>query len=160
MENQKHSSSGLYTRNIMISIIACISRNNALGYHNRLLYHIREDMDRFKTLTMRHTVVMGRKTWESLPVKPLPGRKNIVLSHRLPTVLPEDDLFIIGGASVYQQFIDKAHRLYMTVVDDIPNHADAFFPSIDPRVWHIKKDEFHPADETHPYSFHFIDYER
>ncbi len=157
----------------MICIIAAIARNHAIGYKNQLLYHIADDMTRFKTLTMGHPIIMGRKTFESLPNGPLPGRRNIIISHTSKEIkgaevfsslnraleeCKDDDVFVIGGESIYKATIQLAHRLYITYIEDTPQEADAFFPEIG-KEWKIKKDEFHPNGKTHP-SYHFIDYIR
>ncbi len=144
---------------MVISIIACIAKNRAIGFRNRLLYHIPEDLHRFRDLTTGHTVIMGRKTYDSLPHGALPHRRNIVLSRTLTEidgceVYPsldkalvhckgEGEIFIIGGESVYQYAVNKASRLYLTVVDDIPNQADAFFPPLDFRLWETESTEKH-----------------
>ncbi|GAA6528715.1 MAG: dihydrofolate reductase [Prevotella sp.] len=157
-----------------INIIANVAGNRAIGYHNRLIYPIHEDMRRFKNLTTGHTVIMGRKTFESLPKGALPHRRNIVLSTTV-TSLPgcevypsldeallhcteSEDIYIIGGASVYKQSIRKADRLCLTEVDATPEHADAFFPPYD--NWQVKSREHHPADENHPEAYSFVDYIR
>ena len=152
-----------------ISLIACIAQNGAIGFHNHLLYPIRQDMQRFKTLTTGHTVIMGRMTYLSLPNGPLPNRRNIIvsktmrkeqsaemtsaneaesknreLSHAsalqyevcrsLEEALSrcrdqgEKEVFIIGGAMLYRSALSLATRLYLTIVEDTPQQADAFFP--------------------------------
>lgn len=158
----------------MISLIACIAENGAIGFQNQLLYHIPEDMARFKALTMGHPIVMGRNTFESFPNGPLPGRRNIVVSRSMKKIdgcevysnlqdaleaCKEDDLYIIGGASIYEQTIAMADCLHITKVDATPNEADTFFPTLG-KEWKLKKDEFHPVDETHPFSYHFLYYIR
>ncbi|MBE6147951.1 MAG: dihydrofolate reductase [Firmicutes bacterium] len=124
----------------MINIIAAVGRNLELGKDNKLLWNLPEDMKYFKETTMGHTVVMGKKTYKSIG-KVLPGRRNIVLSSSLedPKVevvnsiddilnfANDEDLFIIGGASVYKQFLPFAQNLYLTLVDDAPS-ADVYFP--------------------------------
>ena len=120
----------------MLSIIACISQTNrAIGYQNRLLYHIKSDLTRFRELTTGHTIIMGRKTYESLPNGALPHRRNIVVSRSLKEmegceVYPNleaalkaaegefGETFIIGGESIYRQSLPAARKLYLTVVDD------------------------------------------
>ena len=120
----------------MLSIIACISQTNrAIGYQNRLLYHIKSDLTRFRELTTGHTIIMGRKTYESLPNGALPHRRNIVVSRSMKEmegceVYPNldaalkaeegktEETFIIGGESIYRQSLPAAHKLYLTVVDD------------------------------------------
>lgn len=160
-----------------ISLIACIAQNGAIGFHNHLLYSFRLDMQRFKTLTTGHTVIMGRMTYLSLPNGPLPNRRNIIvsktmmkeqnggmmmeqsagmasgneaeaknrdLSHAsapqyevcrsLEEALSrcrdqgEKEVFIIGGAMLYQSALSLATRLYLTIVEDTPQQADSFFP--------------------------------
>lgn len=160
-----------------VTLIACVAHNRALGYQNQLLYHIPADMTRFKHLTMGHTVVMGRKTYESLPIKPLPGRRNIVISTTLSS-LPgctvfaswhqfvasqqfedasssNEEIFVIGGAELYRQTIVSADRLCLTVVDDEPHQADVFFPPYE--EWTAIQQERHSADVHHP-GYAFIDF--
>ena len=120
----------------MLSIIACISQTNrAIGYQNRLLYHIKSDLTRFRELTTGHAIIMGRKTYESLPNGALPHRRNIVVSNSMKEmegceVYPNleaalkaaegktEETFIIGGESIYRQSLPAAHKLYLTVVND------------------------------------------
>ena len=120
----------------MLSIIACISQTNrAIGYQNRLLYHIKSDLTRFRELTTGHAIIMGRKTYESLPNGALPHRRNIIVSSSMKEmegceVYPNleaalkaaegktKETFIIGGESIYRQSLPAAHKLYLTVVDD------------------------------------------
>lgn len=130
-----------------LSIIVAIAQNGAIGKDNNLLWHISDDLKRFRALTSGHSVVMGRRTFDSLPKKPLPNRRNIVLTHNhdfassdvevafsvgqvLKMALSDDETFIIGGATLYQQFLPFANHLYVTwVYRDFD--ADAFFPPID-----------------------------
>lgn len=144
---------------MVISIIACIAKNGAIGFENRLLYHIPEDLHRFRDLTTGHTIVMGRKTYESLPHGALPHRRNIVLSRSRESIIGcdtfasleealahcegEEEIFIIGGESVYRQAMTRASRLYLTLVDDTPTLADAFFPPINDGDWETVKEEKH-----------------
>lgn len=161
----------------MISIIVNIAANNAIGFENKLLYWLPNDMKRFKQLTTGHTIVMGRKTFESLPKGALPNRRNIVISRQKElrlenaecfTSLQEalahcnhhEEIYIIGGASIYEQAIPFADRLLITQVDNVPEKADTFFPTIDATIWKITKKESYPADEKHQYPYCFIDYER
>lgn len=125
-----------------ISLIACVDDNYAIGYKNELLFHIPDDLRRFKSLTMGKTIIMGRKTYESIG-KPLPGRQNIVLtSSEIPEVqtaknieeavkLSENDIFIIGGSSIYKQFLPYANDIYLTEVLGKAENADAYFPKFD-----------------------------
>ncbi|MBR1467092.1 MAG: dihydrofolate reductase [Bacteroidaceae bacterium] len=159
-----------------INIIAAIARNNAIGNDNKLLYWLPEDMKRFKALTTGHTVIMGRKTFESLPKGALPDRRNIVLSRsdvRYPgtetfrsltdavsACRDDDEVYIIGGASIYRQAMAIADKLRLTEVNDTPAQADAFFPEIDKREWKVVACERHPADDRHSHQYSFIDYSR
>ena len=161
-----------------ISIIACISKSNrAIGYQNRLLYHIKSDMTRFRELTTGHAIIMGRKTYESLPNGALPKRRNIVVSKTLQNKLDEngfpsisqipdrevypsleeainaaapsqlllekeelwmasnEEIFIIGGESIYKEAMPLANKLYLTIVEDQEPVGDAFFPPINISEW-------------------------
>ena len=158
----------------MISIIAAVAKNRAIGYKNKLLYWLPNDLKRFKTLTTGHTIIMGRKTFESLPKGALPNRRNVVLSRSekefpgcevfpslkeaLKHCQPDEDVFIIGGASVYSQAMTVANRLCLTEIDDTPAEADAFFPPYDD--WNVAEREEHDVDEKHAYRYAFVDYVR
>lgn len=157
----------------MLSIIACISQTNrAIGYQNRLLYHIKSDLTRFRELTTGHTIIMGRKTYESLPNGALPHRRNIVVSNSMKEmegceVYPNleaalkaaegktEETFIIGGESIYRQSLPAAHKLYLTVVDATPQQADAFFPEINPEEWELIEKEMRNENDV---SFSFLTY--
>lgn len=157
----------------MLSIIACISQTNrAIGYQNRLLYHIKSDLTRFRELTTGHTIIMGRKTYESLPNGALPHRRNIIVSNSMKEmegceVYPNldaalkaaegktEETFIIGGESIYRQSLPAAHKLYLTVVDDTPQQADAFFPEINPEEWELIEKEMRNENGL---SFSFLTY--
>ncbi|MBQ8065839.1 MAG: dihydrofolate reductase [Prevotella sp.] len=158
----------------MITIIAAIARNRAIGFQNKLLYWLPNDLKRFKALTTGHTVVMGRKTFESLPKGALPNRRNVVLSSTakdfpgcdvypaldaaLHSCRPDEDIYIIGGASVYRQAMQFADRLCLTEVDDTPAEADAFFP--DYSDWQVVSAEKHAPDDRHAFPYAFVDYVR
>lgn len=161
----------------MISIIAAIDRNRAIGYENKLLFWLPNDLKRFKELTTGHTILMGRKTFESLPKGALPNRRNVVVSSQkgitfegadtyqtLPEALqscrPDEHIYIIGGASVYRQAIEWADELCLTEIDAEAGQADAYFPDISPIVWHEKSRDVHPADEKHLCPYAFVCYER
>ena len=142
-----------------LSIIVACAQNMAIGKDNDLLWHLSDDLKRFKALTSGHTVVMGRRTFDSLPKKPLPKRRNIVLTHdeefhyevpptatgtlevahSIPQVLKmvqgEDETFIMGGGALYRDFLPLVNRLYVTWVYE-NFEADVFFPVIDRSVWH------------------------
>ena len=172
----------------MLSIIACISQTNrAIGYQNRLLYHIKCDLTRFRELTTGHAIIMGRKTYESLPHGALPHRRNIVVSHNLkelegcevypslkeaveaagkpadtagkavnaPCPISNEEIFIIGGESIYRQILPEAHKLYLTVVDDTPQQADASFPEINAEEWELIEKEMRNETDV---SFSFLTY--
>ena len=157
-----------------ISIIAAVAKNRAIGFENKLIYWLPNDLKRFKALTTGHTIVMGRNTYLSLPKGALPNRRNVVLSSTIselpgcdvyPTLdaalkscRPDEDIYIIGGARVYEQAISIADRLCLTEVDDTPAQADAFFP--DYSDWQVVNKETHPKDERHAFEYAFTDYER
>lgn len=149
-EKKKNKQNG---EKMILSMIVAKGNNNEIGGDNKLLWHISADLKYFKSVTMGKAVIMGRKTFESLP-KVLPGRKNIVIT-RNPEYKPEgvcvvsnlddavsaadtDEAFIIGGESIYRAFLDKADRLYITEVDTVKPEADAFFPDFDKDLYDIK----------------------
>lgn len=160
----------------MVSIIVAINKNRGIGYQNKLLYWLPNDLKRFKTLTTGHTIIMGRKTFESLPKGALPNRRNIVLSRTaqefpgaehflslseaLNACKEDEEVYIIGGASLYAESLSIADRLCVTEVEDATAQADTFFPVIDPAVWQEKSRECHSVDEKHLYPYCFVDYER
>ncbi|MDY3267363.1 MAG: dihydrofolate reductase [Phocaeicola sp.] len=160
----------------MVSIIVAINKNNGIGMENKLLYWLPNDLKRFKSLTTGHTIIMGRKTFESLPKGALPNRRNVVLSRQditfegaeryasleeaLKSCKNEEEIFIIGGASLYNEAIKIADTLYITEIEDSEKEADAFFPNIDLNVWKEKSRECHSTDEKHLYPYCFIDYIR
>lgn len=145
----------------MITIIAAITADRgAIGRNGDLIFHIPADLRHFKTLTSGHTVVMGRKTFESLPKGALPNRRNIVISSRDGFTAPGTEtahsldealamaggdgreVFIIGGGRVYAEALDKADRLELTIVHaPTPDDADTFFPDIDPAKWQLTANE-------------------
>lgn len=156
----------------MISIIAAVAKNRAIGFQNKLIYWLPNDLKRFKALTTGHTIIMGRNTFLSLPKGALPNRRNIVLSRSTKAfpgcdVYPsleealahcrqDEDIYIIGGASVYQQALPLADRLCLTEIDDTPAEADTFFPAYDD--WQEESRENHETDERHAYPYAFVDY--
>ncbi len=161
----------------MISIIAAVAKNGAIGYQNKLLYWLPNDLKRFKGLTTGNTIVMGRKTFESLPKGALPNRRNIVLTKNdhftaeniecfpslqaaLKSCQSDEEIFIIGGASVYQEAMPLADRLCLTLVDDTPSQADVFFPAWNKEEWTVAFDEAHEQDERHAQRYRFVDYLR
>lgn len=160
----------------MISIIVAVSEDWGIGKNNELLWTISEDLKRFKQLTYGKTVIMGKKTWESLPLKPLPGRKNVVLTDSqgecidfsvtaysiedaLKKCENEEEIFVIGGGSVYRQFMPFADRLYITHVHR-KAPADVFFPAIDLNIWKIMEKEEFEVSRTNSIPYTYVVYER
>jgi dihydrofolate reductase len=160
----------------MISIIVAVSDDLGIGKDNELLWHISEDLKRFKRLTFGNTVLMGKKTWESLPRRPLPGRKNIVLTdvpgenidgsitaYSIKDALGKCEkgemIFVIGGGSIYRQFMPIADRLFITHVHS-KAPADVYFPEIDPDIWEVFEKEEFKAGETNIMPYTYIIYER
>ena len=190
----------------MISIIAAVARNRAIGFKNKLIYWLPNDLKRFKALTTGHTIIMGRNTFLSLPKGALPNRRNIVLSRSafvsppelgwvfegrgglrsaegrllpegrkndlypgcdvypsleaaLEHCSPDEDIYIIGGASVYRQALPLADRLCLTEIDDTPAEADTFFPPYEDD-WQEENREDHPVDDRHAFPYSFVDYSR
>lgn len=161
----------------MIAIIVAIAQNNAIGYENKLIYWLPNDLKRFKALTTGNTIIMGRRTFESLPKGALPNRRNIVLTRQEGMTFPhtetfhslqealqhveaDEKVFIIGGASLYNEAMAQADELYVTLVDDTPAQADAFFPTINTDEWVLENSEAHEVDEKHNHHFWFNDYKR
>ncbi|MED9995583.1 MAG: dihydrofolate reductase [Paludibacteraceae bacterium] len=157
-----------------IILIAAIDLNGGIGKDNKLLCHLPADLKHFKQLTQGKTVIMGRKTFESLPSGALPNRRNIVISRQTNLTLAncevfnsltdafascesESEVFVIGGENVYKQAIANAHVLEITQID-ARFDADAFFPVIDLEKWKRVQEEAHSADERHPYAYTFITY--
>jgi dihydrofolate reductase len=175
---------------LRVNIIAAVAVNGAIGRSNRLPWHLPEDLQRFKQLTMGHPIIMGRHTWESLGSRPLPGRPNVVVSSSLrdtpgatiATSLRSAldfcrgfasqngqcseqtsvhcneqadyfDVFVIGGAMLYRAALPVADRMLLTIVDQCPTDADAFFPDWDARQWRETKKEKHNG-------FSFMEYLR
>ena len=159
----------------MITIIAAVAKNRAIGYQNKLIYWLPNDLKRFKALTTGHTIIMGRNTYLSLPKGALPNRRNIVLSRSqkafpgcdvypsleeaLQHCSPDEDIYIIGGASVYRQALKLADRLCLTDIDDTPAEADTFFPPYEDD-WQEESREDHPIDDRHDFRYSFVDYIR
>lgn len=160
----------------MISIIVAVSEDWGIGKDNELLWHISDDLKRFKRLTSGKTVIMGKKTWESLPRRPLPNRKNIVLTDdpleciessvtaysiedALSKCEKDEEIFVIGGGTVYRQFMTIADRLYITHVHR-KAAADIYFPEIDLKTWKVVEKEEFPVSETVSIPYSYIIYER
>ncbi len=164
---------------MILSFIVAVSDNNAIGKHNKLPWHLPEDLKFFKRTTMGKPMIMGRKTFESLG-KHLPGRLNIVLSGNPHLNLPEgvllfsdlgkamermqqekvDEGFIIGGGQIFEAAMPFADRMYITRVHTTIEGADAFFPAIDHTHWKLTSKEVHHVDDYHKYPFAFEQYDR
>ena len=160
----------------MITIIVAIAENGAIGMKNSLLWHIPEDLRRFKRITMGHNLIMGRKTWYSLPRRPLPGRLNIVMTKNpcncagqclcasssedaLSKCKPGKEIFIIGGSSVYKEFMPVAERLMITHVHR-EYEADTFFPDFDLSEWAETEREDHEYNPQCGFSYSYVTYLR
>jgi len=155
-----------------ISIIVAIAKNFAIGRNNQLLWHIPADLKRFKRITSGHQVIMGKLTYLSLPVQPLPNRRNIVITDQPGEVFEgcttvysveeamnlcndREESFIIGGGSVYRQFLPFCNKLYITLVNK-DFEADTFFPEIDFAKWHLIEKEDHDPDPSLDFSYSFL----
>lgn len=161
----------------MISIIVAIAENYAIGKKGDLLCHLPADMKHFKNITGGHTVLMGERTFLSLPKHPLPNRRNIVLTdvkgktfegaetvysldELVAKVQPDEEAFVIGGGMVYRQMMPLADKLYITHIHHSWEDADTFFPEIDASIWKQTSAEHHAADENNPFDFTFAEYGR
>jgi len=158
-----------------ISVIAAMSQNRIIGRDGALPWHLPTDLARFKSITTGHTVIMGRKTFESVG-QPLPNRRTIVITrnndyqcagvliaHSLDEALNhaarEDEIFILGGEAVYRIALPRADRLYLTIIH-ATIEGDTHFPPFDPDQWELVEDERHEPDDRHAYAFSFRRYER
>ncbi|MCQ2326952.1 MAG: dihydrofolate reductase [Bacteroidales bacterium] len=159
------------------SIIVAVADNNAIGKDGDLLWHIHDDMVFFRNTTRGHPVIMGRKTWDSLQVRPLPKRKNYVITkntefsfqdvevlHSTQDVAKIEDTneeyFIIGGGSIYKEFLPMCSKLYLTKVYSSFPEADTFFPEINMEEWKIISESEIMTDEESKLKFQFITLER
>lgn len=160
----------------MKSIVVAFDKNYGIGANGDLLWQrdLPADLRHFKDLTMGGTLIMGRKTFESIG-RALPGRQNIVISRQNPTgvegvitahspevayALAQFPIFIIGGGEIYKQTIDDADRIYATEIDASFPQATVFFPAIDPKLWHETMREHHDTDGRNKYTYDFVTYER
>ena len=152
---------------MILSIIVAVASDGAIGRANDLLWHLPADLKRFKELTTGHTILMGRKTFESLPRGPLPNRRNIIISRSLPAqpgaeVYPtiqqaleacasDEEVFIIGGGEIYRQLLPNTEQIYLTRVQASFPDAEVFFPELDPTKWIEEAREIYPRDERNEY---------
>lgn len=159
----------------MISLIAAITKNRVIGHEGAMPWHLPAELAYFKKITLGKTVLMGRRTFESIG-KALPYRRNWVLSHKADLCLPgceifpsleialaampaHEELVVIGGATLYEQTLPLANRLYLTFVDcELP--GDTYFPEWDPGDWHETSSFSHSTDHHHAYSFRTVQFDR
>lgn len=165
---------------MIISLIAALTRNRVIGRNNDLPWHLPDDMKYFMQTTKGHHVIMGRKNYDSIPEKfrPLPNRTNLVVTRQKDLQLPqctvvnsleeavdiarkagEPELFIIGGAAIYQLGMPLARRLYLTEIE-AELEGDTYFPAFNQAEWKEVSRRHHPADERHAFPFDFVIYER
>ncbi len=158
----------------MVKLIVATDNKGGIGKDNQLLWHLPNDLKRFKFITNNHVVIMGRKTFESIG-RVLPNRTNVVITRNKDLVLDgcvmcssleeaiekyaSEDVFIIGGGEIYKQALPLAHKLYLTKVDT-ELEADTFFPEISEKEWELVLLERHLKDDKHPYNYTFIDYQK
>lgn len=160
---------------MMISIVVAIAENNAIGKDNQLLWHLPADLKHFKDITNGHTIIMGRKTYDSIG-RPLPNRRNIVITRNTELDIPgveitnslnealklcttEAEVFIIGGAELYKHALEATNRIYLTTVHHSYT-ADTFFPEIEPLEWNEISTEKHLPDEKNRVAYTFSTLER
>jgi len=159
-----------------LKAIVAIDENGAIGRQGDLLCHLPADMRHFKEVTMGHSIVMGRKTFESFPRRPLPGRQNIVITrnatwqyagttvvHSLDEAIEAaetDTVFVIGGAQVYSLALPRVDVLHLTLIHARWASADVFFPTLDPDEWQEVGREHHESDHRNAYEFDFITLKR
>ena len=174
-ENQASNVSSTVKKTTELTIIVAAGENNAIGKDNDLIWHLSDDLKRFKKLTNGHHIIMGRKTFESFP-KPLPNRIHIVITRQKDYQAPdgviivnnlEDAIdaarkdqqpFIIGGGEIYKQSMNLADKIELTRVHETFEGADTFFPEIDETIWKEIARTTHDADEKHEHAFSFITY--
>lgn len=160
-----------------LSAIVAVDENGAIGKNGDLLCYLPADLKHFKNITMGYTIIMGRRTWESLPKGALPGRKNVVITrnndfmapgaevyHSLEEALQateqDEKRFIIGGGMLYKEAFAITDKLYLTRIHASFPDADTFFPSIDVSQWQEMSSEYHEADERNAYPYSFIELRR
>ena len=158
-----------------LSIIVAAAENGVIGHNNNLIWHLSSDLKHFKNITTGHTVIMGRKTFESMG-KALPNRRNIVITANKAYTAPgceivpdiesalqlaaqEEEAFIIGGGTIYRAIWEKADKLYLTRVQTAPT-GDISIPEVKASEWQETSREAHPADEKNEYDYTFLEYRR
>jgi dihydrofolate reductase len=159
---------------MIVSQIAAMSENHVIGKDNQLLWHMPNDLKHFKNTTSGHTVIMGRKTFDSVG-KPLPKRRNIIITRQSITIegcevvnsieaalalcKDEDEVFIVGGAEIYKQSLHLTDRIYLTIIH---HHfgGDSFFPELSKNEWKEVSYENHPADDKNAFRYSFVIYDR
>jgi dihydrofolate reductase len=159
---------------MIVSQIAAMSENHVIGNDNKLLWHLPNDLKHFKNTTSGHTVIMGRKTFDSVG-KPLPKRRNIVITRQPITIegcevvdsveaalalcKDEDEVFIVGGGEIYKLALPLTDRIYLTIIHKA-FEGDSHFPEIDEKMWKVASREDHQPDDKNPLPYSFITYER
>ncbi len=155
-------------------MIAAVAQNNVIGRNNTLIWHISEDLQRFKKLTLGHPIIMGRQTYDSLPVKPLPNRRNIVISRKndfsssgvetansveeaIEMCSSEDEIFVCGGAEIYRLFLPVVDKMYLTHIHQ-EFDGDTFFPSVDLEDWVITENSEPKFDDKSGLNYSFRNY--
>lgn len=161
------------TKQPELSIIVAVDQNNAIGHRGDLLCHLPNDLRRFKRITERHTVIMGRRTFESLPKGALPNRTNMVITSDKAENYPgctvvrsldeaiekspaDKEIFIIGGGQLYRTALPMAQKLYLTRIHHTFTDADTFFPPIETHEWETVEKEACTADEKHAHNYTFL----
>lgn len=154
-----------------IAVIVAVANNNVIGSGNTIPWYCPADLQYFKRTTLGSPVLMGRKTYQSLKIQPLPGRQNIVVTRDknfvangcdvvasidqgLQLASRAEKIFVIGGANIYKQLLSKAEELYITYVD-VNVEGDRFFPEFDPSDWKLEKEEEYLSDEKNPHNMCF-----
>lgn len=160
-----------------LAAIVVVAENGAIGKNGDLLCHLPADLKHFKNITMGHTIIMGRRTWESLPKGALPGRKNVVITrnpdfeaqgaevyHSLEEAMAatssDGDRFIIGGGMLYREAFPITDELHLTLLHASFPDADTFFPQFNAEEWQEVSREDHEADERNPYPYSFVELRR
>lgn len=156
---------------MILTFVVAAAENNAIGKDNELLWNLPTDLKHFKTITSGHTIIMGRKTFDSMG-KPLPNRRNIVITRNrdlkiegaevtqsleaaIDLCSDDAEVFVIGGAEIYKAALDRTDRIYLTRVHK-SFKGDAYFPELAPEKWVETAREFHAADDRNPIDFSFI----